>query len=780
MSEMKNSAISSSTLSSMASTTESRNQSSSFHRSMSAAANVVPGGGMNAGGGLKLQQLKRNETSPSIMEMPSTGEIDIDDVNDSSPIVTSPLSELTEVDLNFNNLDPDASAVALTSPNLVSCMNSGGLTLSNASPLAKMSNLTQTNSNSYSQETRKSSSSKTTKIVTDKFSSESATASAAQSKRVQAGDISFEENTASSATRGRLEKDGIIAEKESGLKHASRTSRVSDVVQSESATAAMTGNRLHVGAFSAENVSTATSTSRSLLDSASGKFTSESHASEATSKKMSVTSGGFTHTSKLMSANEYTSMVSTKMSKEEVSKYLTNFDDLDRLGNTTNIKDVEKALVKYCGVVSNTVEQLKNEKSEDSLAKWFMQINNMMTKASEVPKFGDRMGSTLCEIMRNNGGMDIVMDKLVANNPALQYNSASLVHKVLETDNRGYVVEKGLDRAVEVAKKYTRPEVRDVKQTRLGTGIIENLFKHNEITCENVIAKGGLDTVVNECQSQDVETLRHCASALANAAMFGGAENQGLMIQRKVPTWLFPLAFHNDPSIKYYACLAIAVLVANKENEAAVKKSGILDLVDSFISNENPADFAELAATKTSGQSANWLKRLIPVLHSQREEARNLAAFHFCMEAELKAKHGMTEIFEEIGAVDALKKLASSPNGIASKYAAKALRTVGVEVPHKLSQQVPNWSVEDVMEWVKQIGFPQFSEAFMESRVDGDLLLQLTEEMLREDIQMRNGILRRRFLRELSNLRKRTDYSSIDPTGNFNIRIITSIKSRNI
>ena len=53
----------------------------------------------------------------------------------------------------------------------------------------------------------------------------------------------------------------------------------------------------------------------------------------------------------------------------------------------------------------------------------------------------------------------------------------------------------------------------------------------------------------------------------------------------------------------------------------------------------------------------------------------------------------------------------------------------------------------------------------MESRVDGDLLLQLTEEMLREDIEIRNGILRRRFLRELSNLRKRTDYSSIDPTG---------------
>jgi hypothetical protein len=45
------------------------------------------------------------------------------------------------------------------------------------------------------------------------------------------------------------------------------------------------------------------------------------------------------------------------------------------------------------------------------------------------------------------------------------------------------------------------------------------------------------------------------------------------MIKRKVHLWLFPLAFHHDNSIKYYACLAIAVLVANKEIEAQIIKS---------------------------------------------------------------------------------------------------------------------------------------------------------------------------------------------------------------
>lgn len=47
--------------------------------------------------------------------------------------------------------------------------------------------------------------------------------------------------------------------------------------------------------------------------------------------------------------------------------------------------------------------------------------------------------------------------------------------------------------------------------------------------------------------------------------------------------------------------------------------------------------------------------------------------------------------------------MASCPNAIASKYAAQALRLIGEEVPHKLSQQVPLWTIKDVKEWVKQV-----------------------------------------------------------------------------
>ena len=559
-----------------------------------------------------------------------------------------------------------------------------------------------------------------------------------------------------------LAKDGIVAEKESGVKGHSRTQRVNDTMQHESATAAMSANRLKGNGFSVENASAAAITSKSNLD-ADGKLTSSSNLSKANSKKASMTQGGVTTEHSLLNSSEISNMINTKMNKEEINKYLTSFDDLDKLGTTTNVKDVENALVKYCGALSNTVDQLKGETDENNQSEWLSKVSAMMVKARGVPRFGQDMGETLCDIMRNNGGMDMVLDNLSTSHAALQFNSAKVLSECLNTDNKNYVVEKGLPQAVAVAKKYGDSESKDVKKSRVGTHILENLFNHSVGACEDVINLGGLETVINECKSADIETLRHCAMALCHCAMYGGSDNQEQMVKRKASNWLFPLAVHDDETVRYYACLAIAVLAHNKEIEAAVIKTKTLDRVDTFLQTRNPSDFANTYSNQNHGRE--WLERLLPVLSSNREESKNLAAFHFSMEAEIQVKQGKEAIFKEIGAISALKKVASSPNGIASKYAASALRILGEEVPHKLSQQVPTWEVEDVKEWVKQIGFPQFAESFVESRVDGDLLLQLTEEMLREDILMKNGILRRRFLRELSDLRKKGDYSNVDSTG---------------
>jgi len=78
---------------------------------------------------------------------------------------------------------------------------------------------------------------------------------------------------------------------------------------------------------------------------------------------------------------------------------------------------------------------------------------------------------------------------------------------------------------------------------------------------------------------------------------------------------------------------------------------------------------------------------------------------------------------------------------------------------------VPNWTEEDVQSWVKRAGFAAFTEAFKESRVDGDLLLRLSENEMKEDLGIDNGILRKRFIRELTTLKKCADYSCVDRHG---------------
>ncbi len=60
-------------------------------------------------------------------------------------------------------------------------------------------------------------------------------------------------------------------------------------------------------------------------------------------------------------------------------------------------------------------------------------------------------------------------------------------------------------------------------------------------------------------------------------------------------------------------------------------------------------------------------------------------------------------MLQEIGAIEALKTVASSPDGAAPRYARKALEIIGEELPYKLSQKVPQWTINDVKYWVTKV-----------------------------------------------------------------------------
>jgi len=63
---------------------------------------------------------------------------------------------------------------------------------------------------------------------------------------------------------------------------------------------------------------------------------------------------------------------------------------------------------------------------------------------------------------------------------------------------------------------------------------------------------------------------------------------------------------------------------------------------------------------------------------------------------------------------------------------------------------------------VTRVGFEDYSSVFRNCGVDGDMLLQLSDQDIKEDIGITNGILRKRFMRELHNLKKNADYTSCD------------------
>ncbi|XP_037719555.1 NAD(+) hydrolase sarm1 isoform X6 [Drosophila subpulchrella] len=540
--------------------------------------------------------------------------------------------------------------------------------------------------------------------------------------------------------------------------------RTGDITQQASNNVAASSITVQSENFSADKKAISQSQQSQTMTS-NGIISQEKHVSSASQANYSMSHKGVSSTgSSMITSSSQMSAMNGQMLKLNDLK----LDDLKSLTAGSGQQEIEQTINKYSNMLTSIVSSLQEDERGGSAiathevgakkSQYLEKINEVIRRAWAVPTHGHELGYSLCNSLRQSGGLDLLMKNCVK--PDLQFSSAQLLEQCLTTENRKHVVDNGLDKVVNVACVCTKNS--NMEHSRVGTGILEHLFKHSEGTCSDVIRLGGLDAVLFECRTSDLETLRHCASALANLSLYGGAENQEEMILRKVPMWLFPLAFHNDDNIKYYACLAIAVLVANKEIEAEVLKSGCLDLVEPFVTSHDPSAFARSNLAHAHGQSKHWLKRLVPVLSSNREEARNLAAFHFCMEAGIKREQGNTDIFREINAIEALKTVASCPNAIASKFAAQALRLIGETVPHKLSQQVPLWSVEDVQEWVKQIGFNDYIDKFNESQVDGDLLLKLNQDNLRADIGIGNGILLKRFERELQNLKRMADYSSKD------------------
>ncbi|XP_060115477.1 NAD(+) hydrolase SARM1 [Heteronotia binoei] len=424
--------------------------------------------------------------------------------------------------------------------------------------------------------------------------------------------------------------------------------------------------------------------------------------------------------------------------------------------------DIQTALHRILPDLHQAISAIKQAAGPKDLQASMAEILALVEEAWVMPTVGREVAKGLCDGIRLEGGLDLLLSFLQSADLETKCQAGKLLEQILVAENRDRIARIGLGVILNLSKERGSPQL-----AQSTSGILEHMFKHSEETCHQLISNGGLDAILYWCRWSDPVVLRHCATALANCAMYGGQANQRLMVEKRAAEWLFPLAFtQEDQLIRFYACLAIAVLATNKEIEKEVERSGTLALVEPFIATLDPGRFACTllgSSDNIQGRTADDLQRLVPLLDCSRLEAQCIAAFYLCVEATIKARQKKTKIFTEIGAIQSLKRIVCySPNGTTSSLAKKALRAMGEEVPQRLLPTVPNWKPLEVQKWLQQIGFVKYCPLFLEHQVDGDLLLRLTEEDLKGDLGMDSSITRKRFFRELTELKTYANYSTCD------------------
>lgn len=76
------------------------------------------------------------------------------------------------------------------------------------------------------------------------------------------------------------------------------------------------------------------------------------------------------------------------------------------------------------------------------------------------------------------------------------------------------------------------------------------------------------------------------------------------------------------------------------------------------------------------------------------------------------------------------------------------------ELRARLSQPPEQWTGSDVIEWLKFIGLEQYASSFQNLKIDGYLILELTEEDLEGELQVNSRLHRKKILKAIDELKE--------------------------
>ncbi|KAF6206699.1 hypothetical protein GE061_017935 [Apolygus lucorum] len=306
-------------------------------------------------------------------------------------------------------------------------------------------------------------------------------------------------------------------------------------------------------------------------------------------------------------------------------------------------------------------------------------MNEIAQETWEAPSNRLELGQAACDVLRSEGVIDFVLNN--TNIKGIELSCAKLLKSSLLTEeNREYVVNGCLKQAIALADSVSKNCDQEPQCCRAATGIVELLLDYSEKACSEIVDLGGLDIILQGCRKTDVYVLQHCSRAIANLSLYGNGGVFSVMSQKRVPMWLYPLAFYSDIEVKYYALLA-ATAMYSRGFLAGSERAHILDLIEKFATTQQPTDPALVEQLIRTGHRSSWLKALIPSMASVLPELRMLGSFHFCMEAKVKKCQGDASLFNEIGAIQHLKVVVSNNYPIASGFASEALQLLGENTP---------------------------------------------------------------------------------------------------
>ena len=260
---------------------------------------------------------------------------------------------------------------------------------------------------------------------------------------------------------------------------------------------------------------------------------------------------------------------------------IKNFTKSDQLQNQQNLEQSLKESAKR--QASNQISEIEEEDESTDLNNNKL-VNNIVSSSESLC---ERKDATMLQSMPPASKQDKQKE--------LKFTSAKLLNNCLTKENTAHLIQNNYQNVADLVDfccQMARNR-QDTENEQIGTGILRNLLEYNEDTCKEVLIKlNAIDTILFECRTSDIQTLRNCVHCLANVVLFGGEECQQMLVEKSLLIWLFPLASHRDLQIKYFALMTMAILVANKEIEGAVLKTGSLDLIEPFILSNSPQEFA--------------------------------------------------------------------------------------------------------------------------------------------------------------------------------------------